>query len=93
MMTSESERKWSGKGSGRFGLHPGLWLLGLLLLLAVFAGGRLWCNWVCPAGTLFSLLSTFSWRKDKVDRKAGCTGCGRCFAKAPAGGARKEDGR
>lgn len=65
----------------------------VILLLAVFAGGRLWCNWVCPAGTLFSLLSTFSWRKDKVDRKAGCTGCGRCFAKAPAGGARKEDGR
>lgn len=53
-----------------------------ILVSAVFAKGRLWCNWVCPAGTLFTLLSRFSLAKDKVGK--GCGNCKRCFADCPA---------
>lgn len=52
----------------------------VILLLAAFAGGRLWCNWVCPVGTLLAFVSRFAWRKDKVRKCAGCDKCRRCFA-------------
>lgn len=52
----------------------------VILILAAFAGGRLWCNWVCPVGTLLAFISRFSWKKDKVKKCAGCDRCRRCFA-------------
>ena len=54
-----------------------------ILLLAAFAGGRIWCNWVCPLGALFTFLTRFTWRGDKVSKNAGCAKCGKCFAKKP----------
>lgn len=57
-----------------------------ILLLAAFAGGRIWCNWACPLGTAFSLLTRFTWRGDKVKKCAGCDRCGKCFAKPAADG-------
>ena len=60
----------------------------VILLLAAFAGGRLWCNWVCPMGVGFTLLTRFTWRGDKVAKSAGCAKCGRCFAKT----AQKKEG-
>lgn len=54
-----------------------------ILLLAVVAGGRLWCNWVCPLGVVFTLLTRFTWHGDKVSKSAGCAKCGRCFAAKP----------
>lgn len=68
---------------------PAVWAFALLpaaviLLTAVFAGGRLWCNWICPVGTVLSFFARFAWRRDKVRKCAGCDRCGKCFAKAPA---------
>ena len=75
-------------GIALFALVPA----GVILLLAAFAGGLLWCNWVCPLGTLFSLLTRFTLFGDKVKKRAGCAKCGKCFAKqAPE--ARKEQGK
>ena len=41
--------------------------------------GRLYCNAVCPVGSLLGLLSRFAVFKIRMDT-AACTGCGRCEA-------------
>lgn len=56
---------------------PGLVVCGLVLVLSAFGRGRLWCNWICPFGTVFALLSRVSLVKDKVG--AGCGNCRKCF--------------
>lgn len=73
---------------GIFGRAVSLWLPGvvvfaLILLAAAFGRGRFWCNWVCPFGTVFDLLSRFAWRKDKVGRH--CANCRMCFEKKGTG--------
>jgi len=59
-------------------------VLGLLLALTLAAcgKGRVWCNWVCPFGTVFALVSRISLRKDRIGPR--CRQCGKCFAKAAA---------
>ena len=57
---------------------PGLVLFGLVLVLAACGKGRVWCNWICPAGTLFNLLSKRSVCCHKVG--PGCAHCRACFA-------------
>jgi ferredoxin len=65
-------------------------LIGLaVLVLAACGRARVWCNWVCPAGTLFSLLARFSLVKNRVG--AGCAGCRACFAAGSAEGCAKAD--
>lgn len=62
---------------------PGLVLLAVVLLTAAFGKGRFWCNTICPFGTLFTVLSRFSLRTQKVGRC--CGNCRACFpASAPA---------
>jgi len=39
--------------------------------------GRLYCNMICPVGTLLGLLSKISLLRIKIDHSA-CTRCGRC---------------
>jgi len=56
---------------------PGLVLFGLVLALSFVGQGRLWCNWICPYGTVFNLLAKVALRKDKVG--AGCASCRRCL--------------
>jgi len=58
-----------------FALVPAL----VILLLAVLFGGRVWCNWVCPVGTLLALVGFRPWKGDKVKKCAGCERCRRCF--------------
>ncbi|MCE5345648.1 MAG: 4Fe-4S binding protein [Bacteroidales bacterium] len=48
-------------------------LVGILSLTK----GRLYCNMICPVGTLLGLLSKVSLFRLKFDKKA-CTRCGRC---------------
>ncbi|MDR1865568.1 MAG: 4Fe-4S binding protein [Bacteroidales bacterium] len=53
----------------------------LILTLVVwfsFRRGRLYCNAVCPLGTLLGLVSKISLFKIRFD-KAGCTRCGKCM--------------
>ena len=50
-----------------------------LLVVAMLAlrYGRLWCNTVCPVGTLLGLVSRFSFLKVAIDADK-CRNCGRC---------------
>ena len=61
------------------------------ILIAASAGrGRLWCNWICPAGTVFNLVSRLAWRKDAV--ASGCGNCRRCFPASTAASANAAGG-
>ena len=53
-----------------------------VLVAAVLGKGRIWCNWICPAGTVFNLVARFAWKKDAV--AGGCGNCRRCFPKPAA---------
>ena len=58
---------------------PGVVVFSAVMVLAAFGRGRIWCNWVCPAGTLFALLSRRSLLSHKVG--PGCSNCRACFQK------------
>ena len=58
---------------------PGVAVFALVMALAAVGKGRVWCNWVCPFGTVFNLVAKISLKKDKID--AGCEHCRRCFGK------------
>lgn len=53
-------------------------MLGLVFVLSVFRG-RLYCNTVCPVGTLLGLISKISFYKIKLE-PSSCTKCGKCQA-------------
>ena len=59
---------------------PGLAVFGIVVFLAAIGDGRWWCNWICPFGTVFNLLSKVTPCKNKVG--AGCGNCRRCFAES-----------
>ncbi|HOJ18618.1 MAG TPA: 4Fe-4S binding protein [Ignavibacteriaceae bacterium] len=63
------------------GFNPLTFGLALLTLLIVgfmsFKWGRLWCNSVCPVGTLLGLLSKFSLFRYSI-RTEDCKNCGLC---------------
>ena len=46
--------------------------------------GRLYCNTVCPVGTLLGLVARVSWLRIGIDAEA-CTGCRRCERVCKAG--------
>lgn len=56
---------------------PGLIVFAVVLVLSAIGKGRVWCNWVCPFGTVFTVLSMFSLRKQKVVKC--CANCRACF--------------
>ena len=64
-----------------------LWLpigvLGLIFWMSFFHG-RLYCNTICPVGTLLGLLSKLSLFRIKLD-KSTCTRCGKCSVVCKAG--------
>lgn len=62
---------------------PGVVLAGAVLALALVGKGRIWCNWVCPVGTLFALLSKKSLLRHRVG--PDCGNCRACFPKRGAG--------
>ena len=77
---------------------PGLAIFAAVVVLAAFGKGRIWCNWVCPAGTLFNLLSKKSVCSHKVG--PGCANCKACFPRgrdearpSRAGDGSSHDGR
>jgi len=59
---------------------PGVAVFAAVVVLAAFGKGRLWCNWICPVGTLFNVLSRKSLCAHKIG--PGCANCKACF---PAG--------
>ena len=56
---------------------PGVVIFAAIVVLAAFGKGRLWCNWICPVGTLFNILSKKSVCAHKVG--PGCANCRACF--------------
>jgi ferredoxin len=74
---------------GSYAIHPVEWqtpsvitlvlpLLFLGLVIWLSAGkGRLYCNAICPVGTLLGFISTFAFFKIKIDQDA-CTVCADC---------------
>ena len=76
-----------GKTLTRF--WPGVAVFAAVVVLAAVGKGRIWCNWICPAGTLFTLLSKKSVCAHQVG--SGCGNCRACFG-AVSGGTPKADG-
>ena len=56
---------------------PGAAIFATVVVLAALGKGRLWCNWICPVGTLFSVLSKKSVCAHKIG--PGCANCKACF--------------
>ncbi|MCR5413748.1 MAG: DUF1893 domain-containing protein [Kiritimatiellae bacterium] len=52
-------------------------VLAAIVLLAAFGKGRIWCNWICPAGSVLNLLSRFAPFGNRVEKR--CANCRRCF--------------
>ena len=66
-------------GKALIGFVPGIVLAALVLASAAVGSGRFWCNWVCPVGTLFNLLAPRAHFPHKINLKAGCGTCRKCF--------------
>jgi ferredoxin len=49
----------------------------LLLAIMVYYRGRLYCNSICPVGSILGLLSKISFFRIKIDN-TGCIRCGKC---------------
>lgn len=60
---------------------PGVALFAAVVVLAAVGKGRFWCNWICPAGTLFGVLSKKSLCAHAIG--PGCARCRACFADRP----------
>ena len=69
---------------------PGLIVFGIVMALSVFGKGRIWCNWICPFGTVYNLVARITPCKNKVGR--GCGNCRACFAAGTEKKAADEDG-
>lgn len=56
-------------------LFPLIFLL--IILFLSFRRGRLYCNTICPVGTILGIISKFSFFKLTIDKNE-CEGCGVC---------------
>ena len=65
---------------------PGVVIFATVVVLAAFGKGRLWCNWICPIGTLFNILSKKSVCAHKIG--PGCANCKACFSDGAGNGER-----
>ena len=61
---------------------PALGVLAVVVVLALIGQGRLWCNWICPFGTVYALVARFALFKERPTPSRHCAACGRCFAAA-----------
>ncbi|MBQ9642095.1 MAG: 4Fe-4S dicluster domain-containing protein [Bacteroidaceae bacterium] len=49
----------------------------VVLMVLAFMNGRIYCNTICPVGTVLGYLSRFSWMKIQIDEDK-CIKCGLC---------------
>lgn len=71
-------------------------LMAAILIAAAVGKGRLWCNWICPFGTLFALVGRYAPWGNKVEKR--CANCRKCFPgakpsaeKTPEGGVTRRE--
>lgn len=57
---------------------PGLVIFAIVVVLAALGKGRVWCNYICPFGTLFNIFAKFAYRKQKI--APCCKNCRACFS-------------
>ncbi len=60
------------------------WLIFFILLILVRWKGRIYCNTLCPVGTVLGIFSRFALYKVKIDPEK-CVSCGSCEAVCKAG--------
>ena len=60
---------------------PGVVIFAVVVVLAAIGNGRIWCNWICPAGTLFNILSKKSAFRHRTNKS--CRNCRACFPESP----------
>lgn len=51
----------------------------VVLVLAAVGSGRIWCNWICPVGTVLQAAAKISVFKDKVAKCDHCEECRKCI--------------
>ncbi len=61
-----------------YGYSAAIWWAVLVFVTEVFYSRRFWCRYVCPIGTLYSLVSRYravkiSWEADKCDHCHACS--------------------
>lgn len=56
---------------------PGLVIFAAVVVLAAIGKGRVWCNYICPFGTLFNIFAKFAYRRQKI--APCCKNCRACF--------------
>ena len=47
------------------------------IVILAWRGGRIYCNTICPVGTILSFFARFSWFKVRID-ESKCVNCGLC---------------
>lgn len=60
-----------------FGAAGGLWTLVAVIVLELFAGGRIWCRSLCPLGGFYESIGRTGFISVKIDQNA-CTHCDNC---------------
>lgn len=87
--TGSNALAWASERAGNYDVAPTLvWQKGLAALAAAAAtlavvgvlswrSGRLWCNAICPVGTVLGFLSRFSLFQPRINEGA-CKKCGLC---------------
>ena len=58
---------------------PGVAVFALVIVLAAIGDGRIWCNWICPFGTIYALVAKVTPCKNRIGK--GCGNCRKCFGK------------
>ena len=56
----------------------------VLIVFLAFRHGRIWCNTLCPVGTVLGFLSRFAWFRPTLDREK-CVSCHLCEERCKAG--------
>jgi ferredoxin len=69
-------------------LYPAIFLCVIFFL--VFKNGRLFCNWLCPVGSLLGFVSKFSFIKITIDENS-CLSCKSCERVCKSGCIDKEN--
>lgn len=76
-------------GKAIVGWWPGVMVLVIVLILATIGKGRIWCNWICPFGTIYNVVGKVSICRNRIG--AGCGNCKRCFEKREGDGEKKSE--